>query len=265
MQHEFPTPIICVGLDDLYSVCDKDINLNSGTGNFLQASNYMSINPDGHISDSLILCDISPEKQRSYIAALELQNLDFIGPSEVVKALMCINYVENEYMFVVHKLGNTLLLDTLQNSDESTFSDKDSDVLSNLPRLGTNNALPRIGNTEKNWSDGENLISYNVEALLATVRRIPSAVGGEVQTVVISKGDNVASDSPLVSRVAAIHEGSPYLPPPGYFVPETPMASRCTNPVFIRFIYICNILIIPNSVEIKFTTLYKPSTSLAFA
>jgi hypothetical protein len=123
---------------------------------------------------------------------LEIQNLDFLGPAEVIKKFFKLSHTEDQPFFALHRMGNTLLVDSL------------------------------VGIEEHEKKSASQEISPDV-AVFSPDRPMNSIIENMSATTAVSNFMCGLPEPPaLIVEDTVMQGGSPYLPPPGYFFPQHP-------------------------------------------
>lgn len=208
---DLPLPTSVCGLDHLQA---GTVENNSASVSELELA--LTVQP-GIKNESIVLCDVALHNENSFQRPLELQNVDFLGPADVVKALLVLPYSNKSSLFAVHRMGNTLLIDTVVHTDDTTttFATTQSETFSSSE------------SPQNIWPSKGDMVSYRIEGLLATISSAPSSASPSYYLPQQDQSEIPPSplhDQPLMR--SPLHSGSPYLPPPGYFIPHSPQPTR---------------------------------------
>lgn len=108
-------PSVSVGLSELISGTREPASLSDSSS----AKLSLIVPPNGDSFNSgtkhrNLPCSSNVKKQMP----LDLQQTDILGPSEVVKQLLTLPYTQGSNYFAVHRLGNTLVLDSVEGMGE---------------------------------------------------------------------------------------------------------------------------------------------------
>jgi hypothetical protein len=123
---------------------------------------------------------------------LDLQKIDFLGPAEVIKKLFRLHQSADQPYFALHRMGNTLLVDSLVGIDEQE------------EKVKTNEPAPDV-------------------AVFSPDRPMNSLIGNMSATTAVSNFMcGLPEPQSHISHDTVLEGGSPYLPPPGYFFPQYP-------------------------------------------
>jgi hypothetical protein len=161
-------------------------------------------------------------------APLDLQTVDFVGPAEVVKRLFTLPYDDGQPLFAFHKIGNTLLLDSVTGHDtnplassssngnggSSTSTSSYGNVMDTNPSLIGDAARPAL------TLDLRSTISSDV-SIYQPGSVTPRSTGE--RTITISDAPEDAVDALDTSSTGF---SSPFVPPPNYFMPPVPPPAK---------------------------------------
>jgi hypothetical protein len=123
---------------------------------------------------------------------LDLQSLDFLGPAEVIKKIFKLPHSNDQPYFALHRMGNTLLLDSLVGIEEHEKNNASQDLCPDV-------------------------------ALFSPDRPMNSLIGNMSATTAVSNFMCGLPEPPTqIVEDNVMQGGSPYLPPPGYYFPQHP-------------------------------------------
>ena len=220
MHLEFPAPTISVDLEDLYGSRPKDSR--PVIASKVDTEHSLTVRP---WNDAGVIFSDFPANKNNRPRPLELQNIDFMGPSEVVKSLLCLPYSEKPTVFALHKLGNTLLVDSLVSDVDLGKQSSSGPSFKKSPRQET------ISNDDKlasQWVQRGDMLNHTIEGMLATMSTAPNLIGSSTSSEENLTEYAGATDSPSNKETpnSTLQSGSPYLPPPGFFMPGSPHPFR---------------------------------------
>jgi hypothetical protein len=119
MDEILQQPTVCVDIESLYDGPYRNSKVVShGSPNALNEELALVVRLDEDI------CPVLSGYSSSTGAIprpLDLQQVDFLGSVEVVKKLFSMPYADQRPLFAVHKMGNTLLLDSMTAHDTSPY------------------------------------------------------------------------------------------------------------------------------------------------
>lgn len=122
MDEILQQPTICVDIESLYDDPYRNSKvLSHGSPNASNEELALVVRLDEDI------CPVHSGDSSSTGALprpLDLQQVDFLGSVEVVKKLFSMPYADQRPLFAVHKMGNTLLLDSMTAHDTSPYDFK---------------------------------------------------------------------------------------------------------------------------------------------
>lgn len=140
-------------------------------------------------------------KRESKSVKMDIQNVDVLGPAEVVKKLFCLPVSKDEPYFALHRMGNTLLIDSIIGLDEQKATpehDKSSKKLPDIALFSPDRPRDSAGDV----SGISVLTNSSVDKLMDGLPRASRTQSGDQDS--IFKMD------------------SPFLPPPGFYIPQCP-------------------------------------------
>jgi len=169
----------------------------------------------------------------SKVSPLDLPQVDFVGPADVVKRLFTLPYDDGQPLFAFHRVGNTLLLDTVTAQDISPTGAVHPNAASTgggSAAAGVNGSVGSIGGSHVlpaltlGLHEVQTTISSDVTFYQPSRTSSPAAAGGGrvSETAIDAKID--AFDEGAAEGAAEF--GSPYVPPPDYFIPNVPSPSK---------------------------------------
>jgi hypothetical protein len=122
MDEILQQPTVCVDIESLYDGPYRNSKvLSQGSPNASNEELALVVRLDEDI------CPVHSGYSSSTGAIprpLDLQQVDFLGSVEVVKKLFSMPYADQRPLFAVHKMGNTLLLDSMTAHDTSPYDFK---------------------------------------------------------------------------------------------------------------------------------------------
>lgn len=189
-------------------------------------------------------------RQRDYRnRPLDMQSLDFMGPDEAVKQLFCLPYSDEDSIFALHRVGNTLLVDSVSDFDIKFYADDYLNTGDFYEKAEKSRFEALFEGFSKDQSDSQH--EHASAAYLSQTLESPLALRQDLvnltdqpnfkSTVSLSTlrarsiTEAVAVDSGAVCnhiRVSnqdieePLRAGSPYLPPPHHFMPSSLSPSR---------------------------------------
>ena len=171
---------------------------------------------------------LDKEVGNSPTGPLDLQQVDFVGPADVVKRLFTLPYQDGQPLFAVHKMGNTLLLDSVIVADTNsamlgsgignhviTGNNHDmigSDVSRHLPALDLHEMRSTISSDVSIYTPSSNQRIHNHHEPISDNTTL-AAASDTINAAVTTAGTKEFSSSPFV-------------PPPNYFMPSVPAPSK---------------------------------------
>lgn len=116
---EILLPTICVDIDSLHDGSYRGSNsvISNETGNGCKEL-ALVVRLDKEICPVL---SADSSSAGSVPRPLDLQQVDFLGSVDVVKKLFSMPYTDERPLFAVHKMGNTLLLDSMTGHDTNPY------------------------------------------------------------------------------------------------------------------------------------------------
>jgi hypothetical protein len=139
-------------------------------------------------------------------ALLDLQHTDILGPSEVVKRLLTLPYTHRDEYFALHRLGNTLVLDSV-----AGMGDEEGNQSSQSPNR--NNSQSRIGARSNNNQDDVPASSPSDKNILAKLQHLEHL---DIDSEASSPNSSPTSG---ISSMYSNSMGSTFLPPAEYYLP----------------------------------------------
>lgn len=119
MDEILPQPTLCVDIDSLYDGSYRNGSiLNAETTETCSQELALVVRADKEICPLLSAGSTSADVVSR---PLDLQQVDFLGSVEVVKKLFAMPYTDQRPLFAVHKMGNTLLLDSMTGHDTNPY------------------------------------------------------------------------------------------------------------------------------------------------
>eukprot|EP01038_Epipyxis_sp_PR26KG_P008376 gene8376-11333_t len=199
---------------------------------------------------------ISSFEERSKL--LDLQCIDFLGPADAMKRLFSYSYSDTCSTFAIHRIGGTLMLDGIVNEDvfveemtnnveqQSTKSspsspNKSSNLDKNINTIKglmfdslspTKLALTRSSNkllitsNTNSSSQISTISSNNLSFLQIKESSLRSVIKERTDHRSPSISPTKSGNAENLSMIPVNITGSPYLPPPRYFMPAAPAPSK---------------------------------------
>jgi hypothetical protein len=152
---------------------------------------------DNQMSSALIISEIDQQKKHNKAKLIDFQNIDFLGPAEAMKELFSLPYCNNLSSFALHRMGNTLLIESLTNFDENKLLK--ANLASIRPEL-----FPNHGDISS-----DNIVSTLSDISGAMTSHLLRPLTQELHT-------------PNSNSEVTIQMESPYLPPPGFYFASSP-------------------------------------------
>jgi hypothetical protein len=200
---------------------------------------------------------------------VDLQHVDFIGPADAVKQLFKLSVGSNNVLLALHKIGGTLLIDSVPVRDDNNFFNENpqanTNSFDNSNKFNNSMFSDHFPFTElKNGQINVNQLKEKklVEDFLEDLTPAISHSSSQTNTTTLLIADRVdvkekneefididvskLMTSDVHNSVVSKHSfftpsitlpliaGSPFLPPPNYFIPDMPQPSRLFN------YYYCN-------------------------
>ena len=173
---------------------------------------------------------LDKEVGNSPTGPLDLQQVDFVGPADVVKRLFTLPYQDGQPLFAVHKMGNTLLLDSVIVADTNsamlgsgignhviTGNNQDmigGDVSRHLPALDLHEMRSTISSDVSIYTPSSSQRNHNNHDVASDSTTLAAAASDSIDAAVTTTAAGKEFSS------------SPFVPPPNYFMPSVPAPSK---------------------------------------
>lgn len=119
MDEILPQPTLCIDIDSLYDGSYRNGSvLSAETAEACSQELALVVRADKEICP---LLSAGSTSAGVVSRPLDLQQVDFLGSVEVVKKLFAMPYTDQRPLFAVHKMGNTLLLDSMTGHDTNPY------------------------------------------------------------------------------------------------------------------------------------------------
>ena len=165
-------------------------------------------------------------------APLDLQHVDFVGPAEVVKRLFTLPYDDGQPLFAFHKIGNTLLLDSVTGHDTNPMASSGS---SNGGSSASGSGYGHVMETNPGLIGGASRPALTLD-LRSTISsdvsiyqpgsQSPRSAGERASAITIPDAAEDAVDTPDALDTSSTGFSSPFVPPPNYFMPPVPPPAK---------------------------------------
>lgn len=159
-------------------------------------------------------------------AALDLQHTDILGPSEVIKQLLTLPYTHGNEYFALHRLGNTLVLDSVSGMGDhgiggGYFPAPPSHGDDSQRRIGSSGSGSGRKNTHPYPHDS--LVTSSgppEESLLDKLHHLEHLDIDSEASSPLSSSSSSGGGGSGISSMYSNSLGSTYLPPPEYYLPQ---------------------------------------------
>ena len=142
---------------------------------------------------------------------LDINNVDILGPAEVVKKLFCLPVTKDEPYFALHRMGNTLLIDSINGFDaQRACHDNDDKKYEEIALFAPDRPQSAM---RGHATVLDALTNCSMSQLVSSCQ--------DLQLAALSS-DKFSSESSLSDDNTASTLESPFLPPPGFYMPQCP-------------------------------------------
>lgn len=151
-------------------------------------------------SSALIVSDMDLHRKVKNIQ-IDLHNIDFMGPAEIVKDLFKMPYSSTPLSFALHRMGNTLLIESLPDFDEIEI---------------------RSNSKMKNNRKTANFLKEQSLHTQSKISHLSDVISNPIFSNAFDN-QNLYSYSNASTDVSDLQTGSPYLPPTNYYFTSLPV------------------------------------------
>ena len=149
---------------------------------------------------------------------LDLPHTDILGPAEVIKKLLTLPYTQGNDYFALHRLGNTLVLDSMEGGDQFESDPScPTKQKEGVPRIAARRTHPDTLSTATPAS-----ASPSQESVLDKLHHLEH-LDIDSEAACSSSFTSASAPSAPPSSISNMYSnslGSTFLPPPEYYLPE---------------------------------------------